>query len=485
MFRSVFTKYITVFMLIIIISFIIQLSIISTLIGNYSDNAKNLEITRAALAFSSYLEDRLNESLFYYSLERLCEGSPVTISTSLRTMLNFANHMSFLVTDTNGVVLFNKGDGLPKDIEDNIKVSHDIVNNVVKNSYYLFEPTQDDPIFGKNLIVCGVVVKKDNAVVGISFACSTNAGLADAVLDSIIKTVVLSSLWIMLAALIAVYFISDRVISPIKSMRNAAKSFAAGNFDVRVPVVGHDEVAELASAFNNMANSLAHLEEMRNTFLENVSHDLRTPMTTISGFIDSILDGAIPPSQEKYYLNIISNEVKRLSRLVTTLLDITRMQAGERKFTKTAFDICEMARQILISMESRINDKKLIVEFNCDHENMYVSADRDAIHQIFYNLCDNAVKFSREGGKLRVTIRSYARKTHVYVYNEGQGIAEADLPFIFERFYKSDKSRGLDKTGVGLGLYIVKSIIDAHGETIDVKSEYGSYCEFHFTLEPN
>lgn len=178
-------------------------------------------------------------------------------------------------------------------------------------------------------------------------------------------------------------FLSDRVIGPIKSMRNAAKSFAAGNFDVRVPVVGHDEVAELASAFNNMANSLAHLEEMRNTFLENVSHDLRTPMTTISGFIDSILDGAIPPSQEKYYLNIISNEVKRLSRLVSTLLDITRMQAGERKFTKTAFDICEMARQILISMESHINDKKLIVEFNCDYENMYVNADRDAIHQIF------------------------------------------------------------------------------------------------------
>lgn len=484
MFRSVFTKYITVFMLIIIVSFIIQLSIISSLIGNYSDNAKNLEITRAALAFSSFVEGKYNKSSVYYSLEKFCEMNPVTLSSSLTIMLNYANHMSFLVTNNDGVVLFNKGDGVPQDIENDTRVSKDIINKIKKESYYLFEPSKDDPIFDKTLLVCGVAIIKDNVIVGATFACSTNAGLADAVLDSIIKTVVLSSLWIMLAALIAVYFISDRVISPIKSMRSAAKSFAAGNFDVRVPVVGHDEVAELASAFNNMANSLAHLEEMRNTFLENVSHDLRTPMTTISGFIDSILDGAIPPSQEKYYLNIISSEVKRLSRLVTTLLDLTRIQAGERKFTKTAFDICEMARQILISMESRIDDKQLKVEFNCDYENMYVSADRDAIHQIFYNLCDNAVKFSREGGKLRVTIRSYARKIHIYVYNEGQGIPEADLLFIFDRFYKSDKSRGLDRTGVGLGLYIVKSIIDAHGETIDVKSEYGNYCEFHFTLEP-
>ena len=471
-------------MLIIIISFIIQLSIISSLIGNYSDNAKNLEITRAALAFSSFIEKMYNDSSVYNTFEKFCDMKPVTMSSSLTIMLKYANDMSFLVTNTDGVILFNKGDGIPQDIDKSIRVSSGIINKIKKDSYYLYVPSKDDPIFGKNLLVCGVAIKKDNAVVGASFACSANAGLADAVLDSLIKTVIMYSLWIMLSALIAVYFLIDRVIGPIKSMRNAAKSFAAGNFDVRVPVVGHDEVAELASAFNNMANSLAHLEEMRNTFLENVSHDLRTPMTTISGFIDSILDGAIPPSQEKYYLNIISNEVKRLSRLVSTLLDITRMQAGERKFTKTAFDICEMARQILISMESHINDKKLIVEFNCDYENMYVNADRDAIHQIFYNLCDNAVKFSREGGKIRVTIKSYARKTHIYVYNEGQGIAEADLPFIFERFYKSDKSRGLDRTGVGLGLYIVKSIIDAHGETIDVNSEYGSYCEFHFTLEP-
>ena len=172
---------------------------------------------------------------------------------------------------------------------------------------------------------------------------------------------------IMIAALIAVYFISEMVIGPLKNMSRAAKSFAAGRFDVRVPVRGSDEVAELAVAFNNMAESLANLENMRNTFMANVSHDLRTPMTTIAGFIDGIVAGAIPPDKHEYYLGIIASEVRRLSRLVASLLDISRMQAGDRKFSMSRFDICEMTRQILISFEQKIDAKRLEVEFECEH----------------------------------------------------------------------------------------------------------------------
>ena len=159
------------------------------------------------------------------------------------------------------------------------------------------------------------------------------------------------------------------------------------------------------------------------------------------------------------------------------------MQAGERKFEKTNFDICEMARQILISFEQRIEDKRLDVEFICDKDNMLVSADKDAIYQIMYNLCDNAIKFSYDGAKYRITIKQIQnKKLSVSVYNEGVGIPAQDLPFVFERFYKSDKSRGLDKSGVGLGLYIAKTIIEAHEEGISVNSEYEKYCEFVFTL---
>jgi signal transduction histidine kinase len=170
--------------------------------------------------------------------------------------------------------------------------------------------------------------------------------------------------------------------------------------------------------------------------------------------------------------------------LVSTLLDITKIQAGERKFNKAPFDICEQAREIIISSEQRLEDKKLDVRFNADRDNMYVNADRDAIHQILYNICDNAVKFSYEKGKLALSVLyNRERKVEVSVYNEGSGIPAEDLPYVFERFFKSDKSRGLDKTGVGLGMFITKTIMESHSESIRVESEAGKYCRFVFTLQ--
>jgi len=206
-------------------------------------------------------------------------------------------------------------------------------------------------------------------------------------------------------------------------------------------------------------------------------------LTSISGFIDGILDGVIPPERHEYYLQMVSDEVKRLSRLVASLLDLSRIQAGERKFTMSTFDICEMGRQILISFEQKIDEKNLQVSFECDEDSMTVIADRDAIYQVFYNLCDNAVKFASEGGAFWISIRKLKnRKVLVSVYNEGQGISKEDLPFVFERFYKSDKSRGLNKSGVGLGLFISKTIVDAHGEKIWVESEAERDCCFNFTV---
>jgi signal transduction histidine kinase len=204
-------------------------------------------------------------------------------------------------------------------------------------------------------------------------------------------------------------------------------------------------------------------------------------MTSISGFIDGILDGTIPPENRDHYLNIVSVEIKRLSRLVRTLLDLSRIQCGERKFTMVDFDVSEMAMMILFSFETQIDTKKLEIEFD-GAERTFVLADSDAIHQVLYNLIDNAVKFSYESGVLRVKITEQDKNVAIEVYNEGKGIPENDLPHVFDRFYKADKSRGLDKTGVGLGLFIVKAILQAHGEDISVKSEEGKNCSFMLTL---
>ena len=202
-----------------------------------------------------------------------------------------------------------------------------------------------------------------------------SAGTPNDLTVNTVKTIVLASLWVMIASFVAVYFITEKIVSPIKQMTYATRNFAKGKFDVKIPVVGEDEIAELATAFNSMADSLANYEYTRSSFLANVSHDLRTPMTSIAGFIDGILEGAIPPEKQPYYLEIIGQEVKRLSRLVSSLLDISRMESGNRKFEKTAFDICEMARIILLSFEAKIDSKKLDVEFDAPEEKLIVYSD--------------------------------------------------------------------------------------------------------------
>lgn len=300
--------------------------------------------------------------------------------------------------------------------------------------------------------------------------------------NTVIATIALTSIVVLSASLILFFIMSRRTIGPLKQIGYAAKQFSQGKFDVRVLERGSGEMADLARSFNHMADSIAKTDELRRTFLSNVSHDLRTPMTVIAGFVDGILDGTIPKEKQGEYLALVSNEVRRLSRLVTTLLDVTRLQAGERKFHPESFDVCEMAREILISFAQRIEDKELAVNFESDAESMYAWADRDAIYQILYNLCDNGVKFARAGGIFSVSITTRGGKQYITVYNEGEGIPKSEQPYVFDRFYKADKSRGLDTTGVGLGLYIAKTILDSVGEEITVHSEPGENCTFAFTL---
>lgn len=269
---------------------------------------------------------------------------------------------------------------------------------------------------------------------------------------------------------------------PLREIGKAARSFSKGNFNVRVTVRGEDELAELAESFNKMAEELQAKDESQKSFLSNVSHDLKTPMTTIAGFVDGILDGAISTDKQDYYLNIIKSEVKRLSRLVGSLLDVSRLQSGERKFDIKRFNLCELTRETIIALEGQILEKKLDVEVEYDEFDMYCLGDRDAINQVIYNLCHNAIKFSYERGKYIIQIKAVDDKLQFSIYNEGIGIADEDKSHVFDRFYKGDKSRGLDKTGVGLGLFITKTILEAHNEKIRVESEYGKYCKFSFTL---
>ena len=478
MFKSVFTKYITFFMMMIIVSFLVLTLILCRMVGNWSTDVKADIIEKSSTVVSSAVQDMfISEqtenfnSFIYFNREHFVQ--------LISALADYSDDVHILIVDTRGEILAHD-DNLAQGYI-NALIPQSVIDTMKQNGGQRIVGDLEGAFFKKQLIYATPIRDSDGEFVGVTLSCSESQQV-ETLIGTMVKTIILSCLWVMLASLVAVYFISDRVIAPLKQMSKAAKSFAAGKFDVRVPVKGRDEVAELATAFNNMAASMSKLEDMRRTFLSSVSHDLRTPMTTISGFIDGIIDGTIPPEKHEYYLDIIRNEVRRLARLVASLLDITRIQAGERKFSKSAFDICEMARLILISFEQKIDAKKLEVEFDCKRDKMMVWADRDAIYQILYNICDNAVKFSREGGAYKISILEREKKVYISVFNEGIGIPAEELPFVFERFYKSDKSRGLDKTGVGLGLYIAKTIIDAHEEEIWVRSEHGKNCEFVFTL---
>ena len=485
MFKTSFSKYITAFVLIIFLSFLMLSGIITSMIRGYVNENTEDKLVLAAQIISDELIGIDTH-----------EPSEETLSQVIVPFINFDTQYNVMITDENGKIILTtlsaSFDGGVK--EPLINTEEGFGDLSIKQP--LFEIVTDDT--GESLHIhrgnLGGLINENSLVYAKELvAAGKTAGyvLTLASLEKEVKlveitrsAVINSSIWVMLAAVIAIYFITERIIHPLKTMTGASKKFAKGDFSARVTVYGNDEVAELGRAFNNMAESLDSLEKMRNSFLANISHDLRTPMTTIAGFIDGINSGAIPPEKHEYYLGVISAEVHRLSRLVSQILDVSRLESGERKFNFTDFDIAEMARIILISFEQKIDSKKLDVSFEAEDDELYVNADKDAIYQVLYNLCHNALKFSKDGGRYQITLkRIHGRKIQVSVFDEGQSISDEDAKMIFDRFYKTDKSRGLDKNGVGLGLYISKTIIDAHGEKIWVESEEGVSTTFSFTLK--
>ncbi|MBR2459657.1 MAG: HAMP domain-containing histidine kinase [Clostridia bacterium] len=483
--KNVFTRYLAAFALIIFVTFSILGVVIGSNLAVTTVKEKRQTVSQTSATVAGVIQSVISPTSPENAGDELL-SSEFSLEEYITLMSDYDTDMSVFVTDIHGNVVVSDTHHNISDGMFNSAVPDSIMQRIAAGELYDDYDDMGGALSDAYLYNgCPVFAQDGKTVVCSVFTCASS-GSVRAVVAAPLKTLIMASLWVFLAALIAVYFITERITSPLKRMSHAAKSFAAGKFDVRVEVSGSDEVAELAAAFNAMAESLRRAEDMRNTFLANVSHDLKTPMTTISGFIDAMLVGAIPPEQQPEYLERIKNEVLRLSRLVRQLLDLSRVQAGERKFEFADFDICETARQILLSFEQKINEKRLDVEFDCQEFNLMAYADKDAIHQVFYNLCDNAVKFSREKGllKIGVTQREKDRKIIVSVYNEGVGIPSEDIPFVFERFYKTDKSRGLDKTGVGLGLYISRTIMNAHGEEIHVESSQGDNCCFWFTLKP-
>ena len=280
------------------------------------------------------------------------------------------------------------------------------------------------------------------------------------------------------------YYTAKRIINPFVDMNHIVQCYSKGDFSQRIPVQGKDEASQLGRSFNEMADQLKNLEVTRQSFVANVSHELRSPLTSMKGFLEAMMDGTIPPEEHDHYIDIVLSETRRMTAMVNDLLDLARIESGIITVNYEVFDINELIRRTLITFEARISEKQMELDVRFANEQSFVYADSNQISQVLRNLIDNAIKYSPEGRTLLVSTYALRKEVYVTIRDTGVGIPAEDVPHIFDRFYKVEKAHTPSpQVGSGLGLAIVKKIIEAHGQSITVKSARGKGTQFTFTLE--
>ena len=407
--------------------------------------------------------------------------------TSRELMLNLdvvsqITNADVLICDNQGFIILCSGNLTSCDY-DGWQINQEYLDKVYEGGGYSATGTVRN-LYDEERYVVSTPILSGEERMGIVMVSTPTIGTKQ-VLTKISNIFVTAAVFVVLIAVMAVTAFTRRESKPLRELARTATAFGHGELDARVKIDEDcsEEMEELALAFNNMASSLQKSEYQRQEFVANVSHELKTPMTTISGYIDGIVDGTIPEEKQEHYLRIVSDETKRLSRLVRSMLDISQLQKeqGIPEEKKIHFDLEECAGQVLITFEKKINDKHLNVDVDFPEHPVYTMANQDYITQVIYNLLDNAVKFCPDGGTLGLSIREGGSKAYVSVSNDGETIPPEELPLVFDRFHKLDKSRSQNRDGWGLGLYIVKTIVCSHGENISVSSRDGK-TEFTFTM---
>ena len=395
------------------------------------------------------------------------------------------------ISDTDAVILSPKGEVL---LCSNALLGCEHQGMFIDNTEYLQKVITNgsDSFIGiieglytdSRYVVAVPIINSENQVLsGIIIASTPTAGTS-ALMQRISNLFLSASLIVVLVAVLAVSMFARQQSKPLRDLSKAAYDFGHGDLNARVRLSGDysEEMEELALSFNNMASLLQKSEYQRQEFVANVSHELKTPMTTISGYVDGILDGTIPENRRNYYLQIVSDETKRLSRLVRSMLDISRLQDQPiPEDQKMHFDLEEAVGQVLITFEQKIVGKNLDVDVDFPEHPVFTFAGKDYVTQVVYNLIDNAVKFCPEGGTLGLKLKEAGKKVYISISNDGDTIPPEELPLVFDRFHKLDKARTRTKDSWGLGLYIVKTIVCSHGENISVTSKNGR-TEFTFTM---
>lgn len=474
-FRGLYWRQMSITVGMVLLTLVLLGTVFFSLSYNYARGQKTDELLERAQVVSR-LSVRYLESGRYLTMEELRQDQ---VFQQLAATAAMISDMDILVCDEEGHVLLSTDETMEGQ---SITIPEGVMSAVLEQGTWAGR-SRLDQLYESKRFVGGVSVVSPTTgkVLGSVFTVSSG-DTVDALWRTFAGLLVMTALVVLMISFVATSVTTMRQIKPIREMAQATRCYAEGDFDIRMNDYGRDdEIGELAASFNNMAERLQQTERQRREFIANISHELKTPMTTIAGYTDGILDGTIPPENEKQYLQIIANESRRLSRLVRRMLDVSQLQAMDPLRNGNHFDICESMRRVLISMEKKINDRHLDVEADIPDEPILVLGDNDMITQVLYNLLENAAKFAREGSTLYLGVTMMDGKARVTVRNVGDTIPAEELPLLFERFHKSDKSRSEDKDGYGLGLYIVKTILQQHKEDISVTSENG-VTTFTFSL---
>jgi signal transduction histidine kinase len=487
---NIFLTYFLLFAGIFLVTFIVMGSSLIFVVNAYSLHEKTdlLKENTATIA------DSISSTVAVNSMNDNYSPDKETICESLNVVSSCIDADIF-VCDTGGNIIMCKEQtgsnpfysaSMVCDKHSQWKIQDSLIQSVYENKSAVSRTIMngnDCYVVGTSIVSSGYGQYNNgngNIIIGSVFAV-VESGTSHLVM-SIIRIFFVIAFACLLVGFLLIWVLTKRMVTPLEQMSVAAKRFAVGDFSYRVNIQSNDELADLGIAFNDMADALDKLESSRRSFVANVSHELKTPMTSIAGFIDGILDGTIPKSKEDYYLKLVSDEVRRLSRLVVAMLNMSKIESGEFEMKPKKYNLSDQIIHILLTFEQKIEKKNIEVKGLDTLQPHYVNADTDMIYQVVYNLFDNAVKFTNENGYIQVEIKEFADNVEVSIKNSGDGINSNELSRIFERFYKVDKSRSLDSKGAGLGLYIVKMMVEMHGGRIYARSDSNSEAEFVFTL---
>lgn len=473
---SLFRKY-YLLLIAVILAYLVAVSIVLiTFIAVHWWNEKTDLLIENANYIVSVADD------MYKDTDEKSLGSLMT--NTLRLISN-ATESDYFVADASGEIIACKEDYGIKRVKSckehkSISIPESYMKRALNNG---FSDYSTDEVFGLGRFVVAVPINIEGKLEGAIFAVEDAITGLVPYMISVSQVFLYTFLIVLVSSFVILYVLTKKITVPINEMKEVTNHFAKGEFEYRANEDYKEQyLSEFAKSLNKMAYELSIEDEAQKSFVANVSHELKTPMTTIGGFIDGILDGTIPREKENEYLSIVSNEVKRLSRLVVSMLNLSKIESGEVGILPSRYDVTAQIFETLLSFEKRINEKQIQIEGFEEMGNVIINADRDLLQQVIYNLFDNAVKFTPQGGKIIISAESIDEVSYVSIKNTCKAISDEEISRLFERFYKVDKSRSFDVKGVGLGLYIVKTIINMHGGEINAKSIDGEYIEFRFSI---